>query len=193
MMQRLDEARNRNRRKGDEIPDTNSKHVSMRVKSNPLLDVHLHVPNTSATSSVANRDAQTPHQNNVTSRWTGASADEDRKGEDPTDGVKEKEIKNKNCLENEKEVEEDDEPPELIIRDDDSSTSEDEKIQAYKHVGLLNEPCRLEQWADEMIEMCQEAIKKERSEKEKEKKKEKEKEAKSNNRRRKDRSFNCNN
>ena len=132
----------------------------MRVKSNPLLDVHLHMPNTSVNSSVTTRGARTPHQINVMSRWMEVSTDEKGKGDDPMDGVKEKEFKTKNILENKSKVEEDDEPPELIIRDDDSSVSEDEKIQAYEHVGLGNEPCHLEAWADEMIERCQEAIKK---------------------------------
>ena len=69
----------------------------------------------------------------------GALTDEEGKGDDPTDGVKEKEFKNKNSLESKSKVEEDDEPPELIIRDDNSSISEDEKIQAYEHVGFENE------------------------------------------------------
>jgi len=50
-------SRVRNRCTGDEdLPNTNSKHASMRVKSKTLLDVQLHVPNTRVTSSVTNRN-----------------------------------------------------------------------------------------------------------------------------------------
>ena len=57
----------------------------------------------------------------------GASKDEEGKGDDPTDGVKEKEFKSKNSLEGISKVEEEDEPPELIARDDDSSISDEEE------------------------------------------------------------------
>jgi len=83
----VDGARIRNKRKGEkDISNVASKHMSLRVKIKPISDVHLHVPHTIVTSSVANRDELTPHHENVTSRWMDMSV----KDEEAKDGVKEK-------------------------------------------------------------------------------------------------------
>jgi len=89
------------RNKCKEVSDMSpmaSKHVSLRVKSTPNLDAHLHVPHTIVTSSVVNRDESTPHHENVMSRWKGMSV----KDKEIADGVKEKEtsLEEKENLEN---------------------------------------------------------------------------------------------
>jgi len=162
----------KNKRKEEsDISPVVSKHMSLRVKSKPISDVHLHVPHTIVTSSVVNRDELTPHHENVTSRWKGMSV----KDEEAADGVKDKEtsLEEKDDLKRMVDAEEDDEPPELIIRDDDSTISEEEPPYIYEHIGFNTEPCQLESWVEGMIEACEEQIKKERSRKKQKKKKKK--------------------
>jgi len=75
---------NTNRRKGDDdISEGSPKHVSIMVKENPI--VQLHVPNTIVNSSVTTRDEQAPHLINVTSWWTGTE-EKEKKDDDPHDG-----------------------------------------------------------------------------------------------------------
>jgi len=173
----VDGANIRNKRKEEsDISPVASKHVSLRVKTKPISDVHLHVPHTIVTSSVVNRDESTPHHENVTSWWKGMSV----KDEEAADGVKEKEtsLEEQDDLKRMVDAEEDDEPPELIIRDDDSTISEEEPPYIYKHIGFSTDKCPLESWVESMIEACEEKIKKDRSDKKKRKRKKKKKKPK---------------
>jgi len=63
----------------------------------------------------------------------------------------------------------------LLVRDDDSSVSDDDSVHIYKHIGFNTEKCGLEIWADEMIEYCEEELKKEKLEAKKKRKKKKQK------------------
>jgi len=97
---------------------------------------------------------------------------------------KEKKKKDKNnlCLDVKSDVPpdiaEDDELPDLLVRDDDSSVSDDESVPIYKHMGFNTEKCALEIWADEMIEYCEEELKKENLEAKKKRRKQKRKKQK---------------